>query len=220
MASLRQLKNIVQTARSTTLEKSRDLDAVRESIYEIAINAFMKEVLTLSRMRGVIQAVREGVDDGAVTASDSDANGLPKMQQCAYRGLCTAADEGLAAIGLAYSEYVRFHGQSLPVSFGSVWLHEVRGLRQQIAQITLGADWASNSAVAKLQCYWFEQLLNPVKSNINAEEVSALGWDDRFFQICGYEALRDKNATKASLMLLGLMTSGVLVGMRSSQAEP
>jgi hypothetical protein len=221
MASLRQLKYIAQTASSTTLEKSRDLDAVRASIYEIAINAFMKEVLTLNRMHGVILAVREGVDDGVVTAaSGSDDNAPPKMQQCAYRGLCTAADEGLAAIGLAYSEYARFHRYSLPASFGSLWLHEVRALRQQIDQITLGADWTANSAVASLQRYWFEKLLNPVESYINAEEASALGWDDRFFQVCGYEALQDKNNFKASLMLLGLLTSGALMGMRSSQAVP
>jgi hypothetical protein len=220
MASLRQLQNIVQTARFTTLEKSRNLDAVRASIYEVAINAFMKEVLTLNRVRGVIQAVREGVDDGVVTASGSDGNALSKMQQGAYRGLCTAADECLTAIGLAYSEYVRFHGHSLPASFGSAWLHEVRGLRLQVDQITLGADWTSNSAVTGLQSYWFEQLLMPVRTNINAEELSALRWDDRFFQLCGYEAPREKNNSKASLMLLGLLANGTLLGLRSSQAVP
>jgi hypothetical protein len=220
MASLQKLKNIVQTARFATLEKSQDLDAVRASIYEVAINAFMKEVLTLNRMRGVIQAVREGVDDGAVTASGFDGNALPKTLQCAYRGLCAAADEGLTAIGLAYSEYVRLHGHSLPASFGSEWLQEVRGFKRQVDQITLGADWTSNGVVTKLQCYWFEQLLHPVETNINAEEMSALRWDDRFFQVCGYETPRDKNNTKASLMLLGLLTSGALLGMRNFQAVP
>jgi hypothetical protein len=219
MASLRHLQNIVQTARFTTLEKSPDLDAVRASIYEVAITALMKEVLTLDRMRSVIQAVREGVDDAAGAASGSDGNALLKMQQCAYRGLCTAADECLTAIGLAYSEYVRFHGNSLPVSFGSAWLHEVRGLRQQVDQITLGADWASNSTVVGLQSYWFEQLFMPVKTYINAEEASALRWEDRFFQVCGFETLRGKSNVKASLMLLGLLTSGTLLGMRSSQAR-
>lgn len=218
MASSRKLQNLVQTARFTTLEKSRDLASVRTSIYDVARNAFMKEVLTLDRMRGVIQAVREGVDDGTVAVPGFDGYALAERQQDAYRGLCTAADEGLTAIGLAYAEYVRFHGHYLPASFGSAWLHEVRELRRQIDQITLGADWTSNSAVTGLQSYWFEHLLKPVATNINAEEMSALRWDDRFFQLCGYDAPRDKSNATANLMLLGLLTNGALLGMHSSQA--
>ncbi len=223
MASLQKLQNLVQTARATTQEKPQNMDAVRASIYDVAIKAFMKEVLTLNRMRGVIQAVCEGVNDGTATASgasESDGYALSRMQQGAYRGLCAAADEGLTAIGLAYSEYARLSGHSARAGFGSAWLHDVRAFKQQLDQITLGADWASNSAVTGLQSYWFEKLLNPETANTNAEEVSALDWDDRFFQVCGYEAERGKSNAKASLMLLGLLTNGTLLGIRRSYAVP
>ncbi|MGA8514748.1 MAG: hypothetical protein WB821_08245 [Burkholderiaceae bacterium] len=219
MSSIFKLQDIVQTVRHTTQDISPNLDAVRASIYDVVMHAFMSEVLTLGRMNGVIRAVRKGVDDSKSTASDAATNTLTLTQLGAYRGLCRAADEGLTAVGLAYTDLLKFHGLSLSTDFEKLLLHETFRLKQQLEQVTFCADWHSNSQVTGLQSHWFAQLSVPLTPDFRAQEASVMPWSARFFQLCGYEPSMGKSDPHASLMLLGLFTSGVLTGLRSAQRE-
>lgn len=217
MSSIPKLQDIVQTVRCTTQGISPDIDTVRTSIYGVVMHAFMNEVLTLGRMNGVIRAVRKGLDYSKLTASHKAPYSLTLARQGAYRGLCCAADEGLTAVGLAYSDLLKFHGFSLPTDFGKLLLHETLGLKQQLEQVTLCADWNSNEQVTRMQEHWFEQLLIPLRPYPKSQETPVMSWSSRFFQICGYEPSRGKADPQASLMLLGLLTSGVLSGLCSDR---
>jgi hypothetical protein len=219
MSSIYKLQDIVQTVRHTTQDIYPDIDAVRTSIYGVVMLAFKSEVLTLSRMNRVIRAVRKGVDDCKLTASQVASHELTLARLGAYRGLCSAADEGLTAVGLAYTDLLKFHGFSLSTDFGKLLLHETLGLKQQIEQVTLCADWNSNGQVTQLQSHWFGQLLVPLKPDSKPQEAFVMPWSARFFQICGYEPLMGKSDPDASLMLLGLLTNGVLTGLRSDQRQ-
>jgi hypothetical protein len=213
MSSIHKLQDIVQTVRHTTQDISPDIDAVRTSIYGIVMNAFTSKVLTLNRMNGVIRAVRKGVDDCKLTASQAAPHELTLVRLGAYRGLCSAADEGLTAVGLAYIDLLKFHGFSLPTDFEKFLLHETLGLKQQLEQVTLCAEWNSNGQVTGLQAHWFEQLLIPLKPDSKPQEDSVMPWSARFFKICGYEPSGERSDPHANLMLLGLLTSGVLTGL-------
>jgi hypothetical protein len=220
MSSLRKLQDIAHTARLATQEKSPDVDALHSSIYDVVMRAFMTEVLTLSRMNGVIHAVCKGVEDAA-GASSAGAKKYAALtaQREAYRGLCSAAGEGLTAVGLVYTKFFRFHESRMSVELGAALSRETRILRQQLEQVTRSADWLSNSEVTALQAHWFEQLMEPfAPSPAQLERAPALSWEGRFFQTCGYEPSGRPHDVRANLMLLGLLTSGALIVLRASHA--
>jgi hypothetical protein len=222
MASFKKLQDLVQTARRVARDNATSLDAVHVRIYDLAMHAFMSEVLTLGRMTRVVQAVRNGIEDSANQASDTytsiEASSEAISQREAYRGLCTAANEGLTAAGLAYAELRKFSGTRLSAEFGKTLLPEILEYKQQLDQITIGANWFSNNQIKRLQTHWFDQLLHIEEQGSKQEKMSGLPWIDIFFQSCGYEAKTEKSEVQANLMLLGLITSGALIGLRASQA--
>jgi hypothetical protein len=211
------LQDVVHAVRTANVSSS-DVDVLRRGIYDIAMHAFTSEVLTLGRMRSVITAVRVGVADSAQSRSAMVDASLELAQQGAYQGLCTAALEGLTSAGLAYTEFLKFNYLNVADDFDQLLLHETLALKQQIDQVTLCADWLSNSNVVRLQLRGFSRLLQPEVSAIKQETESVLPWTDRFFQASGYAVARGKSNAQASLLLLGLLTSGVLSGLRGAQA--
>lgn len=219
MTSLRNLDDIEQTARRAAREQSPDLSALRSSIYDVVVHAFMNGVLTLDRMNSVIQAVRSGVDAGTLIAAGWEDYTLAVARQEAYRGLCTAAGEALAAVGLACGEFFKLHGSNLSIEVGNALLQEALVLRQQLEQVTRGADWVSNIEVTSMQSRWFQELFEPSTSPAKQARASASPWSARFLQECGCEFPLAKNDTRACLMLLGLFTSGALVGVRALRAR-
>lgn len=220
MSSFRKLQDIAQSARLATQEKSPDADALHASIYDVVMRAFMSEVLTLSRMNGVIEAVCKGVDDAAVSAAGARRHAAVLAQREAYRGLCSAAGEGLTAVGLVYTEFFKFHESRMSTELGTALSREALVLRQQLEQVTRSADWYSNRQVTGLQAHWLGQLTEPVvPSSARREHASALSWQGRFFQTCGYEPTGSRpHDVRANLMLLGLLTSGALIVLRASRA--
>jgi hypothetical protein len=216
MSALQNLQDIAKTARRTAREKSPDLDAVSTSIEDVVTHAFSAEVLTLSRINDVISAVRKGVDDSAMATSHAGAIRTTMTRQAAYRGICIAADESLLALGLAYADLLRLQRQRLSVDFRKALVHGVHDLEQQFEQLVFHANWASHREITQLHAYWFKQLVAPTIESDRLEELSTIPWSGLFLQLCGCEPSVEKNDVRANLMLLGLITSGVLTGLRAA----
>jgi hypothetical protein len=219
MASFKKLQNLTQTARLVARDKASDLDAVHASIYDLAIHGFMSEVLTLGRMTRVVQAVSNGIKDSTNQTPDTNVSNEAMSLREAYRGLCAAATEGLAAAGLAHAEFRKFNGENLSTEFSKALLQEILAYKLQLDQITIEADWPPNNQINHLQVHWFSQFFQHiVEQDSKQEKRSGLHWNYVFFQLCGYEAKTEKSDIQANLMLLGLITSGALTGFRASQA--
>jgi hypothetical protein len=219
MASFKKLQNLTQTARLVARDNVSDLDAMHESIYDLAMHGFMSEVLTLGRMTRVVQAVRNGIEDCTNQTADTNVSNEAMSLHAAYRGLCTAATEGLAAAGFAHAELRKFSGENLSTEFGKALWQEILEYKLQLDQITIEAYWPSNNRISHLQTHWFSQFFQHMgEQDSKQEERSALHWNYVFFQLCGYEVKTEKSDVQANLMLLGLITSGVLTGLRASQA--
>jgi hypothetical protein len=218
MVSPTTLHDLVQTARTTTEVSSSDFDVLRRRIFDITMHAFLADVLTLERMRSVIQAVCSGVTDNANAQVSLVADTRVLAHRGAYQGLCSAAGEGLTAAGLAFTQFFKFHDSSLSAEVSKALVDETQALKQQIDQITRYADQLSNSEVTQRQTRGFEQLLLPIRSQTKPANASTLSWTERFLQGSENQPLHVKNNTNASLKLLGLLTSGVLLGLREAQA--
>jgi hypothetical protein len=218
MASFKKLQDLTQTARLVAQDNASDLDAVHVSIYDLAMHAFMNEVLTLGRMIRVVQAVRQGIEDSENQTTGADNSTEATFQREAYRGLCKAATEALTAAGLASIELRKFSGENLSAEFGKTLWQAILQYKQQLDQITIEADWLSNNRIKGLQTHWFDQLIYIGQQGSEQEQMSTLPWNDIFFQSCGYKAKTEKSDVQANLMLLGLITSGALIGLRASQA--
>lgn len=219
MVSFKILQNLAQTAGLATRDNALGVDAVHARIYDLAVNAFMSEVLTLGRMTRVVQAVHDGIADSNIPSHDKDVAGEARSQREAYRGLCAAATEGLAAAGLAHAQFCKFSGNHLSVELGNTLSQEILAYKQLLDHITTKTDWHSHSRINLLQEHWFGQLLQPVgKQGAKQANGSAIPWSDVFFQSCGYETKAENSGIQANLMLLGLITSGAFAAIRASQA--
>lgn len=113
------------------------------------------------------------------------------VQQGAYKDLCSAACEGLIAVGLAYTEFMKNHRFSSAVNFYMTLSQDTLQLKAQIDQITMLSGWQLNSDVTELQVHWYSQILKPFASNIQCADISHAPWCDQFFQISGFK--REKN---------------------------
>jgi hypothetical protein len=145
---------------------------------------------------------------------------LPRLalaRRDAHRGLCRAACEGLTAAGLAYAEFIKLNGAEASADFKKVIGQKTLELKQQFDQIINFSDWRSNTQIAPSQTHWFEQLSNVNTSNFVTYPVSDMPWSCRFLKLCGCESTGGSNQTRANLMLLGLITSGVLAGLQNFQ---
>lgn len=211
-------KDASQTVRLTTEASVPDFEVLRHSIFNIAMHAFLSDVLTLERMRSVIEAVNLGVSDDT-NASIGLAAGVQMLaRRGAYQGLCSAAGEGLTAAGLAVTQFSKLQGYHLPTDVGKTLVQETLALQRQIDQITRSADWLANSEVTSLQARGYEQLLQPFSTQANQGEESTISWTERFFQGDEFQPLQARSTTGAMLMLLGLLISGVLIGLRADYA--
>jgi hypothetical protein len=218
MVSPTTLHDLAQTACLTTEASFLDFDLLRSNIFNITMQAFLADVLTLERMRSVIQAVCSGVTDNTNAPNGLGADTLVLAHRGAYQGLCSAAGQGLAAAGLAFTQFFKFHGSSLSGEVSGELVRETLALKQQIDQITQYADWRFNSDVTRLQAHGVEQLLLPNSSQTTQTNESSMSWTERFFQEAADQPRHAKSNTNASLMLLGLLTSGALLGLREAQA--
>jgi hypothetical protein len=219
MSSFTKLQNLVQTARLAARENSSGLDDVRASIYDLSIHALMNEVLTLGRLTSLVQAVRNGIEDCTRQASGAVECNQAMFEREAYRGLCTAALEGLTAVGLAGAEFCKLSDGRLSTEFDKALCQAVLECKQQLDQITIEAAWPINDQMSRIQTHWFDQLLQPIaERNFSQKESSAMLWSHTFMQSCGYEAKTEKSDIQANLMLLGLISSGALIGLRASIA--
>jgi hypothetical protein len=217
MDSLRRLLYLVQKTREVAGGNFAGLDVLQSSIYALAMQAFMGEVLTLDRMTAVLQAMQKGIGDSAARSAETDLSRLALAQREAYRGLCRAACEGLSAAGLAYTECMKLNGAVVSADFKKAIAHETRELKQQVDQIINFADWSSNTQITLLQTHCFDQLGNVETSNPKSSTGYELPWSSRFFRLCGYGPTVEKNETQANLMLLGLITNGALTGLHNCQ---
>ena len=217
MASLRKLLHLVQKTRDAAGGNFADLEVLHASIYTLAMQAFMSEVLTLRRMTAVLQAMQKGIEDSATRSFETDMSRLALAQRDAYRGLCRAGCVGLTAAGLAYQEFIKLNGAMVSADFKKAIEQEALELEQQFDQIIYSADWSSNTQIALLQTHWLDQLRNKEVSNFKGGTVSGIPWDRKFFQLCGYEPMFEKSETQANRMLLGLITNGALNGLKNFQ---
>jgi hypothetical protein len=220
MTSFKKLQDLVQTARLVARDNASGLDAVHVSIYDLAMHAFMSDVLTLARITSVVQAVQNGIEACTSQASDTDASSQAIFEREAYRGLCTAATEGLTAVGLAQAEFCNFSGKRLSPEFSKALWQETIACKQELDQITILADWSENIRITRIQTHWFDQILQHIEERHPKHgNISAMPWSHLFFQSCGYEAKTEKNDVQATLMLLGLISSGTLIGLQASYAS-
>jgi hypothetical protein len=217
MASLRKLLYLVQKTRDAARGNFADVEVLHASIYALAIQAFMSEVLTLRRMTAVLQAMQKGIEDSAARSLETDLSEQALAQRDAYRGLCRAACEGLTAAGLAYAEFIKLNGVTVTAEFKQVIEQEALELMQQFDQVIYSAGWSSNTQIAFLKTHWLDQLGNIEDSNFKGGTASEIPWNSRFFQLCGYEPMIAKNEMQASFMLLGLITNGALAGLQNVQ---
>lgn len=217
MESFNKIQNLVQTACLDARGSASKLDVVHVSICNLATHAFASELLTLRRLTSVLEAVRKGIEDSADHSSTSDISDPAVSQRQAYRGLCTAANEGLAAAGLAYVAYRKLSGQSVSAEFRQALLKETGALKLQIDQITVGAGWVSNTQITGFQAYWLDQFFSIEERSSKQEKMSSVPWSNALLQSCGYETRTENNDAKANLMLLGLITNGALRGLQVAQ---
>ncbi len=218
MTSLKNLQAVVQTVHVSANKNLTDLDAIHASIYNLVIHAFLSEVLTLARMNNVIHAVREGVNDFAITKTHLTSDMLPMAQRSAYRGLYSAMCEGLAALGLAHAEFMKNSRFSVSASFNEALGHETLQLKHQLDHIAILSDRQTDIDVKNMQKQLLQQLSTPIETNWAQDDKSILPWADQFFQICEFRAIKNSENLTAQFMLLGLFTSGVLAGTRSYES--
>jgi hypothetical protein len=217
MVSTTNLQGLVRTARFTTEFSCPDFDLLRSTIFNITMHAFMEEVLTLKRMCSVIQAVCIGVADNTNAPAGGAADTMVLAHRGAYQGLCCAAGLGLTAAGLAFTQFSKFHGACLPAGVGKAMVDQALVLKQQIDQVTRYADWLSNGDVTQLQARAFEQLFRRGNTQTQRASESSVPWVERVFRDSGFQPLHAGNHIHASLILLGLLTSGVLTDLRVDQ---
>ncbi len=220
MASSKNLQDLAHTAHLYARHNASGVNVVHVSIYDLAMHAFMSEVLTLGRISSVVLAVRNGIEDCKNQASGTTECSQVMFEREAYRGLCTAATEGLTAVGLAQGEFCKFTGKSLSKEFCKTLVQELMECKLQIDLVTTEADWPDGNRINRIQTHWFDQLFQHIeKENSKQEKTTAVPWSHVFFQSCGYEAKTERSDAQASLMLLGLISSGALIGLRASYAS-
>lgn len=219
MTSFQKLQNLVQITDRATRDNLSDIELTRVSIYEIAMHAFLSEVLTLERMNKIINAIKKGVNSHKATADNSAVSITAVLQQAAYRGLCSAACEGLTAVGLAHTEFMKQNRYGIADDVYKTLLKETLQLKFQMDQITMLSGWQLNLDVTSTQHHWFSQLMKPSTPHLHYDNTPALPWCDHFFELCGYQKISNYKNPSSSLMLLGLFSSGALVGMRSTSCN-
>ena len=217
MTSSKNLQAKEHAAHVSAISAFADPTAIHTSIYNLVLHAFMSEVLTLSRMNNIIDAVCEGIGNFDNEKTRSTNATLPVLQRSAYQGLYSAACEGLNATGLAHAEFLRNGNFSVSSNFKRALADETLKLKRQLDQITLLADWQAEFKAKNDQDKWLQQLSTPITANANQHDKSILPWVDQFFQICEFDSIKNSEHLAAQFMLLGLFTSGVLAGMRSCQ---
>jgi hypothetical protein len=164
--------------------------------------------------------VQNGIEACTSQASDTDASSQAIFEREAYRGLCTAATEGLTAVGLAQAEFCKFNDKRLSTEFRQTLWRETIECKQLIDQITIKADWSENDRITRIQTHWFDQILQHIEErDPKYENISAMPWSHLFFRSCGYEEKTEGNDVQATLMLLGLVSSGALIGLQASHAS-
>jgi hypothetical protein len=218
MPSFKELQDLAQNASVVTRDNASGLDAVRANIYDLAMHGFLSQVLTLGRLTRVVQALQSGIEDSTNHAPSTDVFIEAIYKREAYRGLCTAATEGLTAAGLAHAQLRRLSGKRLSSKFSIALADLGRKYKQQLDQVNIAADWSSNRAITLQQSLWFDKLLYFDEPSLKQESTSAMPWSSMFFQACGYEEKTAKSHVESSLMLLGLITSGALVRIPTSDA--
>lgn len=215
MNSSKDLQAILHATHMTASRNLTNLDAARASIYDLVMHAFISEVLTLARLNSVIQSVRDGINDFSTTKNSPTSFMLTMAQRSAYRGLYSAASEGLAASALAYSEFMKYSRFCVSKNFNKNMAYEVLQLKCQLDQITMLSGLQSNIGFQSVQMRYLQQLSIPIPANSTQDDKSVLSWPNQFFQICEFKAIKNSENLVAGSMLLGLFTSGVLAGMRS-----
>jgi hypothetical protein len=224
MISSKTLQSILETSNAFSDVSPDKFELLRKRIYEISMHAFQHDILTLTRMRSVIHTIHIGVTERAKASPNLINDNVENAQRYACQGLCSSAGIGLTAAGLAYTQFSKFYGPSLHADIGESLMRETLALKEQLDQVTRCAGWLTNTEVIRLQAHGFEQLMQPVVTHAKHVDESCISWPDRFFKNSGYKSLHAKsNASaksnaNASLMLLGLLTSGALIGLREAQA--
>lgn len=218
MSSSTTLQDVSQTMRYTTQAGLPDFEVLRHSIFDITMHAFMRDVLTLERMRSVIQTVCMGVADDTTTPTSLAPSTRESAQRGAYQGVCSAAGQGLTAASLAFGQFSELHGLHVPMEVGAALNHEALALKQQIDHVTQCADWLSNGNVIRLQARGFSLLLPRRRELAKQAQETTVSWAERFLQECAYQPAAVGSNIQASHLLLGLLTTGVLTGLWASQA--
>ena len=218
MGSSKTLQGILETSYALLSVSPDNFELLRMKIYEISIHAFLQDVLTIERMRSVIQTINMGVMESTRASSNLADENVEKAQRSACQGLCSAAGLGLSAAGLALTQFSRFHGVRFPCAMGKELALEAHALKDQIDLVTQSAGWRNNSNITRLQAHSFAQLMQPIGIHAKQADASAIPWSDQFFHSSGYKPLQATGKTNASLMLLGLLSSGSLVALLDAQA--
>jgi hypothetical protein len=218
MISSKSLQGILETSYALLSLSPDNFELLRKKIYAISMQAFLQDVLTLARMRSVIQAISAGVMESTQASSSLTDENAEKAQRSAFQGLCSAAGLGLSAAGLACTQFSKFHGVMLPSEISQALVLETQALKDQIDQVTRCADWLTNPEVTRLQTHGYRKLMQPFGTGAKQADESFVSWSDRFFQTVGYQPIDAKSNAHASLMLLGLLTSGALIGLLNAQA--
>jgi hypothetical protein len=218
MISSKTLKSMLERSYSLLSVSPDNFELLRKKIYEISMHALLQDVLTLARMRSVIQTINMGVIESAQASTSLADENAGKAQRSACQGLCSAAGLGLSAAGIAFTQFSKFHGSMLPPEIGQALVLETQALKNQIDQVTRCAGWLTDPEVIRLQAHGFGQLMQPFDTGAKQADESLISWSDRFFQTGGYQPVHAKSNAHASLMLLGLLTSGALIGLLDVQA--
>jgi hypothetical protein len=125
----------------------------------------------------------------------------------------------MRTVGLAQAEFCKFSSERLSTELSEALWQEALACKQQLDQITIKAQWPADNQINHIQTHFFDQLLQPIeKQSSDPEKISAVPWSHVFFESCGYEARTEKSGVQANLMLLGLISSGALIGLRASHA--
>jgi hypothetical protein len=216
MSLLQNMDDIELVALRTAQEQLSDSSTVRLRIYDLTVRALMSEVLTLNRINSVLQAVRKGVDEGVQNTVDNiDAENSARIEAC--RGLCSAADEVLVAVGLGCRAFYNFYESNIPAEISADLLTQIHVFRKQLEQITRQAEWQTNSQVIEMQLRWFQDLSSRFVASLKHTQTSTIPWTERFLQGCSCLPATEGKKTQAYLMLLGLLTQGVFVGLHEYQ---
>lgn len=218
MISSKTLQSILEASDALSGVSTDNFELLRKKIFEISMHAFLHDILTLARMRSVIHTISMGVTDGAKSSLNLRHDNVVRAQRSACQGLCSAAGLGLSAAGLALTQFSRFQGVMLPSDMGTALALEAHALKIQIDLVTQSAGWRNNTNVTRLQAHRFGQLMQPIGIHAQQADTSGISWPDQFFRDSGYKPFQSTSNTNASLVLLGLLTSGTLVGLLDAQA--